>query len=196
MILLYLPMKDLLLAQRVCRQWKLLIEGNTRLQQSLFFRPVTSGFVEFLHQQDPHTRCSGWGNLIYVGRWVIRGASQRYVRVCRNPLCEVYNRQLRAAVLGRIDTKKEGEAFIRREASWRRMLWAQPPLRYIHQYRDCSVDGAPDNSSMVQSEIASATGLTIVDLFSSGFAKFWGDRLAGAEAMEEWSCAMDIDRVH
>ena len=35
-----------------------------------------------------------------------------------------------------------------------------------------------------------------MELFSWGFAEFWGDRLAGAEAMEEWSCAMDVDRVH
>lgn len=38
-ILWFLPMKDLLLNQRVCRKWQVVIEDTPRLQQSLFFRP-------------------------------------------------------------------------------------------------------------------------------------------------------------
>lgn len=40
-ILAELPMKDLLLAQRVSRQWKSLIVSSDKLQQLLFFRPST-----------------------------------------------------------------------------------------------------------------------------------------------------------
>ena len=39
-ILHNLPTKDLLLAQRVCRQWKQAIERSPKLQRALFFLPV------------------------------------------------------------------------------------------------------------------------------------------------------------
>jgi hypothetical protein len=39
LILLYLPQKDLLLSQRVCRSFRYTIEGSLRLQRALFFSP-------------------------------------------------------------------------------------------------------------------------------------------------------------
>jgi hypothetical protein len=45
-VLFELPSKDLLLAQRVCKQWKLTIEGSRKLQQALFFRGITDGAVD------------------------------------------------------------------------------------------------------------------------------------------------------
>lgn len=39
-ILVRLPMKRLLLAQRVCKHWKALIDGSLRLQRALFMVPV------------------------------------------------------------------------------------------------------------------------------------------------------------
>lgn len=41
-ILRFLPMKDLLLAQRVSHKWKAVITGNTELQQLLFMAPKES----------------------------------------------------------------------------------------------------------------------------------------------------------
>lgn len=39
-ILVRLPIKKLLLAQRVCKHWKALITGSIRLQRALFMVPV------------------------------------------------------------------------------------------------------------------------------------------------------------
>jgi len=39
-VLLQLPIKDLLFAQKVCKHWKQTIEASPRAQQALFFRPT------------------------------------------------------------------------------------------------------------------------------------------------------------
>jgi hypothetical protein len=40
MILLKLPARDILLAQRVSKQWQAVIKSSTKLQQALFFQPI------------------------------------------------------------------------------------------------------------------------------------------------------------
>ncbi len=40
MILFELPTRDLLFAQKVCKQWKAKIEQSSKLQQALFFRSI------------------------------------------------------------------------------------------------------------------------------------------------------------
>ncbi|QIW95976.1 hypothetical protein AMS68_001494 [Peltaster fructicola] len=45
MILLEVPCRDVLLAQRVSRRWKLTIEGSKMLQRHLFMQPVTGGTI-------------------------------------------------------------------------------------------------------------------------------------------------------
>ena len=40
MILYKLPIRDLLFAQRIAKQWKAVIDNSVKLQQALFFRPV------------------------------------------------------------------------------------------------------------------------------------------------------------
>src|SRR5207253_420563 len=44
-ILFRLPIRDLLLAQRVSRQWRDIISNSLSLQQALFFRPATASPV-------------------------------------------------------------------------------------------------------------------------------------------------------
>jgi hypothetical protein len=39
MILLQFPLPDILLAQRVNRHWRDIIQGSTKLQEALFFKP-------------------------------------------------------------------------------------------------------------------------------------------------------------
>lgn len=43
-ILRHLPMKDLLLVQRVCRKWRAVITSNKELQQALYFIPIEPTF--------------------------------------------------------------------------------------------------------------------------------------------------------
>lgn len=49
MILLHLPLKDLLLAQRVSTKWRAIINDSPDLQKALFFRPAVSE-VLFFHE--------------------------------------------------------------------------------------------------------------------------------------------------
>ena len=42
-ILFHLDTKTLLLAQRVCKQWRALVKRSKKLQQALFFEPVNGG---------------------------------------------------------------------------------------------------------------------------------------------------------
>ncbi|KAK3684611.1 hypothetical protein LTR37_020111 [Vermiconidia calcicola] len=55
-ILSQLPMRDLLLAQRVCKHWKEVIDASSKLQKALFFQPATDR-VAFHHTQN---RISWW----------------------------------------------------------------------------------------------------------------------------------------
>lgn len=60
----YLPIRDLLLAQRVCRTWRSLISSSPSLQEALFLRPSKGpfeGYVRILPGNRTHesqTRCS------------------------------------------------------------------------------------------------------------------------------------------
>lgn len=47
-ILIELPVKDLLLGQRVCKTWRGAIETSSRLQKALFFVPESSKRLELL----------------------------------------------------------------------------------------------------------------------------------------------------
>lgn len=53
MILLSLPMRDLLFAQAVCRQWNELIGWSVKLQQALFIRPATNTTAKFNWERKP-----------------------------------------------------------------------------------------------------------------------------------------------
>lgn len=48
MVLLGLPMKDLLLDQRVCKTWRNLITTSSKLQQALFLKPAGDGPVAWI----------------------------------------------------------------------------------------------------------------------------------------------------
>lgn len=41
-MLLYLPLRDLLLAQNVCKHWKLATDGSIKAQRALFLKPYSS----------------------------------------------------------------------------------------------------------------------------------------------------------
>lgn len=69
MILLQLPLKDLLLAQRVSTKWKAVIDASPDLQKALFFQPATSQ-IAFFHagsMYHPHGFENGYfGGFFYL----------------------------------------------------------------------------------------------------------------------------------
>lgn len=122
LILLSLPARSLLTtAPLVCRHWRDFIASSTRLQQELFFQPVSSprgpdshlalprfnplleelfpGFFEIRHGQTFNIRRGGRGQTSY----------------CTSP------------GWSRLAIVKQPRAFVRSGASWRRMLPRQPP---------------------------------------------------------------------
>lgn len=108
-ILLFLPMRDLLLDQRVCTRWQNVIQAAPRLQQALFFRPVSNlsvgkdGRIERESNSILEATFPAWfPKLLVYGEH----------RIADSPWA----------------TKLTRLAILRRDASWRRMFTAQPPL--------------------------------------------------------------------
>ena len=109
MILLQLDMRTLLISQRVCRKWSSLIRSSSRIQETLFFKPVLPDSVPTKVQ---------------------------------NPLlAEVFPPffiEMESRIsMNSFDMVKHPEkqrAYLRPEASWRRMLVQQPPAYQLGCY--------------------------------------------------------------
>ncbi|OJJ95934.1 hypothetical protein ASPACDRAFT_63935 [Aspergillus aculeatus ATCC 16872] len=120
MILLGLDMKTLLLSTRVCRTWNALIRSSPSIQKALFFRPA-----------DP-----------------VPGQAQ-----AKNPLVEkkvwhdflhqrLFSRLVGAAYFSAfplIESEEIDKAYLRPEASWRRMLLQQPPTSFVYDWNIAKV---------------------------------------------------------
>lgn len=107
-ILSQLCLKDLLLAQRVSKSWRDLIQSSPRLQQDLFFRPrEAKGSAD-----GTRTRVLNPLLVEHMPLWFSRGKNVWRQRVTDVPWAETVARL----------------AFMRKEASWRNMLITQPPL--------------------------------------------------------------------
>ncbi|KAM3414897.1 hypothetical protein BST61_g10040 [Cercospora zeina] len=124
-ILLELPFKDLLvIASRVCKRFKEVLDHSTRIQQALFFQPLPGPEVHFFRDQDR--------NCFFA----VEEHAPKRVHVLRNPfLCGIEHWLVRIvedgdARLRRVDANKI-QAFERPEASWRTMLVSQPPVKSL-----------------------------------------------------------------
>ncbi|PYI35262.1 hypothetical protein BP00DRAFT_308465, partial [Aspergillus indologenus CBS 114.80] len=114
MILLHLNMRDLLLSSRVCRLWYDVIQQSSRIQQALFFRP---------YRQRAAIGEPGLKNALVRDKlW-----DEFFARVLnsrRRPGNERHH-------LPKIESRKREDAYLRPEASWRKMLLHQPPTSLI-----------------------------------------------------------------
>ncbi|KAK5119518.1 hypothetical protein LTR85_007618 [Meristemomyces frigidus] len=187
MVLHYLPLADLLLAQRVDRTWRDIIQQSSKLQRALFFKPASEGgglipvevvsiVVDCKEKKtcDLERRLSTWGPWTTAyemrprdPRWVRdpKDSSSRHYNPVINPLFDLvfpgFNCNLAANI------KKPGAA--RSEASWRRMLLAQPPLR------EMVVDhGQAQHWHRVAAKDATV-GLTFQDMYDN--ARAWKYRM-------------------
>ena len=129
LILLQLDMRTLLISQRVCRKWNSLIRTSSNIQETLFFKPVIPGSVPTKVQ---------------------------------NPLLAEVFPPFFIKMKGRIsmnsfDMVKHPEkqrAYLRPEASWRRMLVQQPPAYQLGCYSS-SVSGMGISSSYRELPVSS-----------------------------------------
>lgn len=115
-ILVQLPPEDVLLAQRVSKDWQATIKTSKELQEKLFFRPISSQIFDRSRYGD--------------GKW--RDIeTQEEVQPRWNPLLERLYDQLFLRVHTPQIEDLPTSAWQRPEASWRKMLRSQPPSRGV-----------------------------------------------------------------
>lgn len=155
-ILLQLPLRDVLFAQRVDRTWHAIIANSPQLQRALFFKPAVNTTVAF-HGPDPaigsctsQLRCTGGQDPVepcaspdtttieewrtaegvpYEGIWL-----SPFIRCFASPL--IWHRLQDLGVAkrraGAPELRRTLSAAARRpEATWRKMLLTQPPVSEI-----------------------------------------------------------------
>lgn len=136
-ILLHLPMRDVLLAQRVCTRWRSVIIHSNRLQRALYFvpSPIPSGSCPPL-----------------VHNPLIASAFAAYFSFPTANYRKPYN----TYVILKSTEKPWEDSVKRKDASWRRMLIAQPPAynvlvldqRVAPDYDDCFEERAKDTEGV------------------------------------------------
>jgi hypothetical protein len=111
-ILAHLPMKDLLLAQRVSTGWQVLIASSPALQELLFMRPRQPEANQSVSPNSMPTRQFNPLLIEHMSMWFSPQERNARQSVKDVPWGQTVSRLV----------------FLRKEASWRRMLLAQPPF--------------------------------------------------------------------
>ncbi|GME22633.1 f-box domain protein [Neofusicoccum parvum] len=136
LILLHLPMRDLLLAQRVCQTFRTLVRTSPTLQQALFFKPLPATALpqpsspSYLrsHPSRKPTAESWERNPLLIPDfwpWFDRDdPTNKYSPTLRDP-----------DTLKTLPLATERRVWLRPEASWRRMLVVQPPVGQLEMMR-------------------------------------------------------------
>jgi hypothetical protein len=174
-ILFELPMQTLLLSQRVNKQWKSVLEGSTKLQQALFFKPIPGGPIPFTELP-----WLGWKDSATYNRIETLTTG----KCIRNPLlCAMFKNF-------QVDWE-ESELYLQDffsgrfkftcQESWTRMLPTQPPINkcvYVEcYYTDSSLEEHVD-------EINYDHGHTMLDI------------VAGLDSkMEEYAEKPDVEET-
>lgn len=130
-ILLQLPLKDLLVnGQRVNRLFHDVITSSRSLQQALFFRPIRDASTmkvrtnPLLRKKFPPWFENKW----LMSRTFVLSDHKHFWRLDWN------------------SSKERAEAYARKEASWRRMLVAQPPVQDLIVKMRAEAMGGPSQS--------------------------------------------------
>jgi hypothetical protein len=161
-ILLHLDTRTLLVsAQRVCQTWKVLIQTSPTIQQALFFRPTASNPNSKKANLHGHAKSicnsllssplkkdtiSEQGSMngdkfpcsqpIY-NPLLVQAFPPFFPLVYEGDLTEEEKRQKSLFSFKRLDmlsSQEKKTAYMRKEASWRKMLLCQPPV-----YRDVTI---------------------------------------------------------
>ena len=126
-ILLELPFYDLVVAQGVCRQWQEVIEASKPMQEKLFFQPI-----EKKHPGEYNP--------------FLRTLFPNFFACFDRPLAEAY--EMTRSMFYDLDwfrDEKRRAKILRPDASWRRMLCAQPhdQVVEISEVYNCNCDWHP-----------------------------------------------------
>lgn len=124
-ILAHLPMKDLLLAQRVSKGWQILITSSPVLQELLFMRPRQSKAAQNVLSDGMPMREFNPLLIEHMPMWFSSDEETHRQRVTDAPWAHTVSRLL----------------FLRKDASWRSMLLAQPPFTIFECVQRVTVYG-------------------------------------------------------
>ena len=171
MILLELPMQTLLVnVQRICKEWSAFLESSLKLQQAMFFKPITDHTLRLIYPDyEGYYQLEETPQAIF-SHPLLQGHSR--VNACDVPDYEVY-REVSPEVkkqweqhfayqgpVNEIDINHYHNILYRTESSWRKQLATQPPVDIIEH--DFYGVGFFD---LVREEVrASGTGVTIRDM--------------------------------
>jgi hypothetical protein len=132
-ILLQLPLKDLLTnAQRINHTWKTLINFSPLLQQALFFQPQSfAGPEPIINPLLQHS-------FPIIFDHAMEGHVKQHLKM--HWVEDLHHLEWNS-------TTSKQKAYSRAEASWRRMLPAQPPTRTLELVKVTHMDGADGECS-------------------------------------------------
>ena len=214
-ILLELPMKDLLLSQRVCRLWHALITTSIRLRRALFLEPVPCGTISYLDWRlddkdfydENHARLGLGEDIrgpncdqmpkVYPSHWGRSREDSGKYHVFVNPLLEKLFPVL--SVSG-IYWKEQLEDLPKpvqtQHASWRRMYFTQPPVNCMAL--ECDSDGDEDSADWTITWIQKIhyhKGLTMAELAAQLFNVARPAWIEGRHLWEEYRGSHDLAKV-
>jgi hypothetical protein len=147
-ILLALPIRDLLLAQRVCRQWRSLIQESQPIQRALFFVPTTMAdpdtnpvsIYQFETNSLLASACAPHFEIPihreFSGRYVCTPYDEHRRRYCLEWTIDRKDSRYVFRLMLHSDPQKRHESFEYSEASWRRMFLTQPPTTEVELIDD------------------------------------------------------------
>lgn len=149
-----LPLSDILLAHRVDRIWKHVIDTSPQLQRALFLAPATDSTMALIGDIGEVYKCLSRDQCsVRNETHKSKSAGKRLWRfndthkVFRgkpilNPLVHKYLPALSAFNFGHETWKWKGlrlnGRLLRPQASWRRMLFSQPPVQELIVAHDCA----------------------------------------------------------
>jgi hypothetical protein len=142
-ILLHLPQRDLLLAQRVCRRWHAVINASKHIQRALYFLPLPPANSTSSQPASNPLLASAFAGYFKFLAW--EEFTSTYTSTWASML--LYSTE-----------KRWQQRFIQEEASWRRMLVTQPPVSHVDivdqriapDYEDCFAEAGAHNEEGVR----------------------------------------------
>ncbi|CAG1976863.1 unnamed protein product [Fusarium graminearum] len=154
LICTFMDMPTLLHAQLVSKHWHEMISTSPLLQQNLFFKPRPS-----VNTEEP-----GIFNPLLLKHFerILKGR-ESYHNTMNHSTTAMFD----MSIANMKDGRKVHKAFIRRDASWRRMLVAQPPITSIGYVGKVNDD---ENWRL----LPFPEGLRMGDLYDMVFQAIWG----------------------
>ncbi|KAI5363993.1 Putative F-box domain-containing protein [Septoria linicola] len=208
-ILLHLPMRDLLLSQRVCRRWRALSRDSVQIRRALFLVPSQYGPVSYIDWEfDDRGYYNDWwrqtGNPLhlqplrcpsnappsrYKAHWGGNRQDIGVYKVFANPLLvELFPVLSQNGVWS--PSPDLPPEVLSLHASWRRMYMTQPPIAQLYIKGSKESQTAWDIRPIYQFPV-----LKMGYLYSKLVAERREAWILGSEEWQQWTGPEDLERI-